>query len=222
MAFHANMASSFSLSSKTFLSDFRSNFLSLFSKQLFTRLAMHWSLWWWYQKVAPKSPKHQKKKKFFTWKKKLGFLSSRGFFWLFLRFCWLFCTPVVVDSERLLQWEFLEVLLAPNWYFMSREREEEGKFHLSIVQSRAARKSAQFSVMKAFCACPPRSIFLDCEKSKQLNLNLNLRKNSWVISYQICQVPITWINKCWMLLVSVKNTVVWKALINVSFWHHNC
>ena len=116
------------------------------------------------------------RKKVFHLKKKSWGVLLKGLFWLFLRFCWLFCTPVVVDSERLLQWEFLEVLLAPNWYFMSREREEEGKFHLSIVQSRAARKSAQFSVMKAFCACPPRSIFLDCEKSKQLNLNSNLRK----------------------------------------------
>ena len=134
----------------------------------------------------------------------------------------------VVDSERLLASSvgiFRSFASQAQLIFHVEKREEEGKFHLSIVQSRVLpRKSAQFSVMKGACFCAffQRSIFLDCEKSKQLNLNLNLRKNSWVISYQICQVPITWINKCWMLLVSVKNTVVWKALINVSFWHHNC
>ena len=81
MAFHANMASSFSLSSKTFLSDFRSNFLSLFSKQLFTRLDMHWSLWWWYQKVAPKSPhRSTKKKRSFSLERKSWVFSARGAF----------------------------------------------------------------------------------------------------------------------------------------------
>ena len=156
-----------------------------------------------------KSP--HRKKKVFHLKKKVGGFLLKGLFWLFLRFCWLFCTPVVVDSERLLQWEFLEVLLAPNWYFMSREREEEGKFHLSIVQSRAARKSAQFSVMKAFCAWPPRSIFLDCEKSKQLNLNSNLRKQ---LSHFLWNLQgANHVNQQ-MLLVFVyqKHSFIWRIL----------
>ena len=151
------------------------------------------------------------RKKVFHLKKKSWGVLLKGLFWLFLRFCWLFCTPVVVDSERLLQWEFLEVLLAPNWYFMSREREEEGKFHLSIVQSRAARKSAQFSVMKAFCACPPRSIFLDCEKSKQLNLNSNLRKQ---LSHFLWNLQgANHVNQQ-MLLVFVyqKHSFIWRIL----------
>ena len=151
------------------------------------------------------------RKKVFHLKKKSWGVLLKGLFWLFLRFCWLFCTPVVVDSERLLQWEFLEVLLAPNWYFMSREREEEGKFHLSIVQSRAARKSAQFSVMKAFCAWPPRSIFLDCEKSKQLNLNSNLRKQ---LSHFLWNLQgANHVNQQ-MLLVFVyqKHSFIWRIL----------
>ena len=90
MAFHANMASSFSLSSKTFLSDFRSNFPSLFFKQLFTRLDMHWSLWWWYQKVAPKSPKHQKKEVFHL-KEKVGISQLEGLFLTVFEVLLAFC-----------------------------------------------------------------------------------------------------------------------------------
>ena len=210
MAFHANIMASGSIFVviKNF-PWFWSNFPP--SKQLFTRLAMHSSKWWWWHWYKKWLKITASKKSFLHLKKKLGRFLLKGLFWLFLRFCWLFCTPVVVDSERLLQWEFLEVLLAPNWYFMSREREEEGKFHLSIVQSRAARKSAQFSVMKAFCAWPPRSIFLDCEKSKQLNLNSNLRKQ---LSHFLWNLQgANHVNQQ-MLLVFVyqKHSFIWRIL----------